>query len=31
MRDALGLAHCTLYKEDYERILKDRGKLPRTS
>ena len=28
MRDALGLARCRLYKADYERILKDRGKLP---
>ncbi len=27
-KDALGLAKCTLYKEDYEKILKERGKLP---
>ena len=26
--EALGLARCSLYKADYERILKDRGKLP---
>ena len=28
MREALELARCNLYKEDYERILKERGKLP---
>ncbi len=28
MRQALELARCNLYKEDYERILKERGKLP---
>ena len=27
-RQALGLARCTLYKADYERILRDQGKLP---
>ena len=27
-RVALGLARCTHYKEDYERDLRDRGKLP---
>lgn len=26
-KQALGLARCTLYKADYERILKDQGKL----
>ena len=29
-KEALGLARCSLYKQDYERILKDRGKLPAT-
>lgn len=28
MKEALGLARCNLYKEDYTRILKKRGKLP---
>ena len=28
MREALELARCSLYKEDYERILKERGRLP---
>ena len=28
MREALGLARCSLYRADYERILKERGKLP---
>ena len=28
MREALGLARCSLYRADYEKILKDRGKLP---
>lgn len=27
-REALGLARCNLYKADYKRILRDRGKLP---
>ena len=27
-RQALDLARCTLYKADYERILRDQGKLP---
>ena len=27
-KEALGPARCSLYKADYERILKDRGKLP---
>lgn len=27
-RVALGLARCTHYKDDYERSLRDRGKLP---
>ena len=28
MKEALGLARCSLYRADYERILKERGKLP---
>ena len=28
MKEALGLARCSLYKADYESILKERGKLP---
>ena len=28
MREALGLARCSLYKQDYEKILRDRGRLP---
>ena len=28
MKEALGLVRCNLYKADYERILKERGKLP---
>ena len=28
LKEALGLARCSLYRADYERILKDRGKLP---
>ena len=28
MREALGLARCTLYKADYEKILESRGQLP---
>ena len=28
MKEALGLARCSLYRADYEKILKDRGKLP---
>ena len=31
MMEALGLARCSLYKADYERSLKDRGKLPADS
>ena len=28
MKEALGLARCSLYRADYEKILKHRGKLP---
>lgn len=28
LNEAIGLARCHLYKEDYERILRERGKLP---
>jgi hypothetical protein len=28
MKEAFGLARCSLYRADYERILKERGKLP---
>ena len=28
MKEALGLARCSLYRADYERIMKERGKLP---
>lgn len=28
MSQALGLARCSLYKDDYEKILEERGKLP---
>ena len=28
MKEALGLARCSLHRADYERILKERGKLP---
>ncbi len=27
MKEALGLARCTLYREDYERLLREQGKL----
>lgn len=31
MKQALDLARCRLYREDYEQILKERGKLPQSS